>query len=77
MPTVLKSGNLNLLEPSGPLQACNGIALPLPLPLPYPVSITVISLILFLSIEFPIIFLVFVLWVLHICSSENHLVCLS
>jgi len=30
---VLKSGNLNLLEPSGPLQACNGIALPLPYPL--------------------------------------------
>ena len=28
MPTVLKSGNLNLLEPSGPVQACNGIALP-------------------------------------------------
>ena len=27
MPTVLKSGSLNLLEPSGPLQACNGIAL--------------------------------------------------
>ena len=26
----LKSGNLNLLEPSGPVQACNGIALPLP-----------------------------------------------
>jgi len=26
----MKSGNLNLLEPSGPLQACNGIALPLP-----------------------------------------------
>jgi len=26
---VLKSGNLNLLEPSGPVQACNGIALPL------------------------------------------------
>ena len=24
---VLKSGNLNLLEPSGPAQACNGIAL--------------------------------------------------
>jgi len=23
MPTVLKSGNLNLLEPSGPVQACN------------------------------------------------------
>jgi hypothetical protein len=29
--TVLKSGSLNLLEPSGPVQACNGIALPLPL----------------------------------------------
>ena len=31
VPTVLKSGSLNLLEPSGPVQACNGIALPLPL----------------------------------------------
>ena len=28
MPTVLKSGSLNLLEPSGPVQACNGNALP-------------------------------------------------
>jgi len=28
---VTKSENLNFLEPSGPLQACNGIALPLPL----------------------------------------------
>jgi len=27
--TVLKSGTLNLLESSGPVQACNGIALPL------------------------------------------------
>ena len=26
--TVLKSGSLNILEPSGPVQACNGIALP-------------------------------------------------
>ena len=25
---VVKSGNLNFLEPSGPLQACNGTALP-------------------------------------------------
>jgi hypothetical protein len=25
----LKSGSLNLLEPSGPVQACNGTALPL------------------------------------------------
>jgi hypothetical protein len=26
MPTVLKSGSLNLLESSGPVKACNGIA---------------------------------------------------
>jgi hypothetical protein len=25
---VTKSGNLNFLEPSGPLRACNGTALP-------------------------------------------------
>jgi hypothetical protein len=31
VPTVLKSGSLNLLELSGPVKACNGIALPLPL----------------------------------------------
>jgi len=29
MPIVLKSGSLKLLEPAGPVQACNGIALPL------------------------------------------------
>jgi len=34
-PIVLKSGSLNLLEPSGPVQACNRIALPLPLPQKY------------------------------------------
>jgi len=28
VPTVLKSGSLNFLEPSGTPQACNGIALP-------------------------------------------------
>jgi hypothetical protein len=28
VPIVLKSGILNLLEPSGPVQACNGIDLP-------------------------------------------------
>jgi len=28
---VMKSGNLNLVKPSGPIQACNGTALPLPL----------------------------------------------
>jgi hypothetical protein len=30
VPIVLKSGSINLLESSGPLQACNGIALPSP-----------------------------------------------
>ena len=29
---VTKSGNLNFLESFGPVQACNGTALPLPLP---------------------------------------------
>jgi len=28
VPIVLKSGNLSFLEPSGPVQACNGIDLP-------------------------------------------------
>jgi hypothetical protein len=28
MPIVLKSGSLNLLEPSGTVKACNGNALP-------------------------------------------------
>jgi hypothetical protein len=32
VPIVLKSGNLSLLELSGPVQTCNGIALPLLLP---------------------------------------------
>jgi hypothetical protein len=32
--TTLPPGSLNLLEPSGPVKACNGIALPLPLPYP-------------------------------------------
>jgi len=35
--SVTKSGNLNFLEPPGPVQACNGTALPLPLPLPFTV----------------------------------------
>jgi len=30
MPNVMKSGSLNLLEPSGPHRACYGTALPLP-----------------------------------------------
>ena len=30
MPIVIQSVSLNLLEPSGPVQACAGIALPFP-----------------------------------------------
>jgi hypothetical protein len=37
VPIVLTSGSLNLLEPSEPVQACNGIAVPLPFTL-YKVS---------------------------------------
>jgi hypothetical protein len=32
VPIVLESGSLNLLEASGPVQACKGIALPFFLP---------------------------------------------
>ena len=32
---VMKSGNLNFLELSGPVQACNGTALPLPFTLQF------------------------------------------
>ena len=35
MPSVLKSGSLILLQPPGPVQDCNGIALPLQSVLPY------------------------------------------
>jgi hypothetical protein len=37
---VMKSGNLNFLETSGPLQACNGTALPLPLTSNVPLLLT-------------------------------------
>jgi hypothetical protein len=33
VPIVLTFGNLNLLEPSGPVKACNGIDLPFLLPI--------------------------------------------
>ena len=41
---VTKSGDINFLEPSGPLQACNGTDLPLPL---YYIGICCIGYILF------------------------------
>jgi hypothetical protein len=40
VPIVLKSGSLKLLETSGAVQACNGIALPLICYLGYPVVAT-------------------------------------
>jgi hypothetical protein len=43
VPTVLKSGNLNLLETLGPFQACNGIALP------FTISVYVIYVYIFIS----------------------------
>ena len=36
---VTKSGNLNFLEPSGPVQACNGTALPFYMSMPIPVAL--------------------------------------
>jgi len=43
---VLKSGRLSLLEPSGPVEACNGIALPLPLPFKFTLIIVPVAKIL-------------------------------
>ena len=52
----MKSGNLNFLEPSGPLQACNGIALPLPyLPQPCPVLQRLNTLYDMLMVSFPMV----------------------
>jgi len=42
---IMKSGNLNFLDPSGPLQACNGIALPFYLYISLHVSNTVVLII--------------------------------
>jgi len=41
---VTKSGNLNFLESSGPIQACNGTDLPLPLPVLSYISRTVCNI---------------------------------
>jgi hypothetical protein len=40
VPIIFKYGSLNLLEPYGPVQDCNGIALPLPLPFTFKISYT-------------------------------------
>ena len=56
---VIKSGNLNFLEPSGPVQACNGTALPLPLPVPF----TVVALVFSLGL------LGFVSYIINVCHQ--------
>ena len=58
----MKSGNLNFLEPSGPLQACNGIALLFFESSPHPlVSVRILCRIVlsftFWSLETPILLL--------------------
>jgi len=42
----MKSGNFNFLEPSGPLQACNGTALPFLFTFHYQHSIIIIIIII-------------------------------
>jgi len=51
VPNVLKSGSLNLLEPSGPVQACNGITLPFFYRSPCKVSVILVTWIFWT--EFP------------------------
>jgi hypothetical protein len=41
---VLKYGNLNLIEPSGPVKACNWIALTLPLPTGIPTTRSLVTI---------------------------------
>ena len=50
MPIVLKSGNLNPLTPSGPVQACNGTALPF-LPLDGSTSSVTMELSLYVTLD--------------------------
>ena len=56
---VMKSGNLNFLEPSGPLQACNGTALPSTILLFSSNSLASISLTLLHTSHFPLLFFYF------------------
>ena len=51
VPNVLNSESLNLLEPSGPVQACNGIALPLPFTYNYYITKFVFEVILVMCQE--------------------------
>jgi hypothetical protein len=51
---VMKSGNFNFLEPSGPLHACNGTALPLPLPLHVLYCCTTIIIYIKNVVRFPV-----------------------
>ena len=58
---VTKSGNLNFLEPSGPVQACNGTALTLP----FTVSVVLVSVIsLSFSTNFSLFLILFIYYLL-------------
>ena len=63
---VVKYGNFNFLEPSGPLQACNGTALPLPLPLSFTVVLKYTRLYVRISSNTPVLFLTNKLFFSHI-----------
>ena len=52
MPIVLKSWSLNLLEPSGPVQACNEIALPFTLLATLQIAYFILGALLFPNNEF-------------------------
>jgi len=65
---VMKYGNLNFLEPSGPLQACNGTALLLPL------LVTAVKIICILTSEcsnLSIINIFHIFWIFQVTSKPD------
>ena len=64
---VTKSGNLKFLEPSGPLRACNGTALPLPL---------VVVFNSFIRTRDPLLSVVSYVSAKEACSAGSRCVCL-
>jgi hypothetical protein len=59
VPIVIKSGSVSLLELSGPVKACNGIALPLPLH--YVWHVSNIQAIIFRKILHPVLWYFFII----------------
>jgi len=62
VPIVLKSGSLNLLELSGLVQACNGIALPLLLVLVAAAAAAAVV----------VVVVVVVILIISLCQSRSH-----